>query len=158
MKPAQKSWFLAFAVTVYAAWQARDIVPAWQHAPYDRLGWLAFGIWVSPLIAGRWLAKTAFTQPVPVLLAAGLAISFLGTVVSLNTLNYAGLVCAITSYFPWCWRNLVWLMAAAAWMPALGYALDGLATGSVTAVRLVFSAAGSVWMIWWLRTPREAHE
>jgi len=31
-------------VTLFCAWHAADLVHAWRHSPYDRLGWLAIGV------------------------------------------------------------------------------------------------------------------
>jgi hypothetical protein len=151
VKTAHQSWLVALAVVAYAACQAQDLVSAWRHAPYDRLGWLAFVIWMSPLGWARGLGKVPRAEPVGGLLAVGLAFSFLGAVASLNTLCYAGLACTLAGFCPWSWRNLFWLLAAASWMPALGYALHALTAGQVLATRLILATAGGAWMLWRLR-------
>jgi hypothetical protein len=146
MKATRQSWLVALAVTAYCAWQARDLLATWPPAPFDRAWWLAFLIWLLPLVWARGRARAPGGEPAPALLGAGLGFAFLGAIVSLNALCCAGLACAVVGLVPWSPRNLPWLAASAAWMPALGYALSSLDAAPVVWIRLGLALGGVVWM------------
>lgn len=141
-----KRWWathgLELAVAAFCAWQAAGVLTAWQHSPFDRLGWLSFLIWLAPL-GGAWRERpprreTALILPV---LALGLAVA--GRLLELNALNYGALAVALTALLPGTARRGLWLASALAWMPLLGWMARDLPPGWVAMLRLLLAAAGS---------------
>ncbi|MEI6779585.1 MAG: hypothetical protein WCQ21_01585 [Verrucomicrobiota bacterium] len=41
-----------WGVLAFCAWQSADLLTAWRHSPFDRLGWLALVLWLTPTLAG----------------------------------------------------------------------------------------------------------
>ena len=41
-----------WGVLAFCAWHSSDLLTAWQYSPFDRLGWLALALWVTPTLAG----------------------------------------------------------------------------------------------------------
>jgi exosortase/archaeosortase family protein len=53
---AELPW-MNLALLVYAGFCARGLVASWRWAPYDRLAWVAFLIWLAPLVCWGRLAS-----------------------------------------------------------------------------------------------------
>lgn len=147
MNPLRRSSLVAVAIVAYCAWQARDIVGAWRHAPFDRLGWLSLLIWAFPL---AWIWRREFQKNHAVgsatVLVAGLGISLLGTLGEVNALCYLGLACALAGTVSWSWVLLPWLIAGVAWMPVFGYLVSRGAAGLILPGRLLLALAAALWL------------
>jgi hypothetical protein len=140
---------VALAVTAYCAWSARDIVPSWWNAPYNRLGWIAFLIWLIPLARE---AMRRNIEPFALLLWGGLGLSLIGTIGEQNALCYLGFSCALAALPHWSFLcRLLWLAASISWMTVLGYAAEraSLSNRPVLMLRLL-AAAGAVSLILFL--------
>ncbi len=134
---------LAAGVLGYAAFAAADLPVTWLHSPADHCGWLPFCAWLAgPTIRLKWthLARARW-------LATALALSVLGTIVSLNAVQHLGLAVAIASFLPDGRRRLAWLCGAACWLPAFGWALGFLHPTTLFLARLALAAAASA--VWW---------
>jgi hypothetical protein len=134
---------VGWLTVAWAAWNARDVVAAWRHAPFDRLGWVAWLVWFVPALvfavrdgafrAGWWIAALL------VLLA--------GMVADVNAVKYAAFALAVAALLPERGLlSLVWLAAAVAWMPVLGWSLGacGVGVSAVLVARLVLAVVGGL--------------
>lgn len=144
--------WLEVAILVYAGWRCRTLLDTWFTNPFDRLGWLAFALWILPV--GLHAQRTGL----PVagsgrlrswLLGAGVAFICLGDVGSLNAIKYAGVALNFMGFAP---RRGRWLWAATAvtWMPALGWAASrfGIEPNAAGLGRAAVALAGCGWMLW----------
>ncbi len=133
---------LELAVAAFCGWQAAGLLTAWQHSPFDHLGWLSFLIWLAPL-GGAWRERTPCRETALILpmLALGLAVA--GRLLELNALNYGALAVALTALLPGAARRSLWLASALAWMPLLGWVARDFPPGAVSMLRLLVAAAGS---------------
>jgi hypothetical protein len=142
------------AITLYAAWNARNLVPAWQHSPYDRRGFPAFLLWNVPL-ASLWISRLLDFQirnskleirnlhgsVSPVVFAIALVVSFSGAAADLYVLEYLGLAIALAGFLPVRPATLAWLACACAWMPAAGWAFSSYGPVLVNFIRAVIGLA-----------------
>lgn len=127
-----------WAVLGFCAWQAADLLTAWQHSPFDRLGWLALGIWLAPTLAPAF----GFRAPRPMtprsvqLCWLGLVTSLFAILTDMHFLKHGALAFACAAFTPpfRFWR--LWFALSLAWMPALGWLLGGLPALGVTSTRL----------------------
>lgn len=123
----------------YAAWQSREIVASWRHAPFEQLGWLAFAIWLCPvLLRGGWRIQ------VPGLAAAGLAAVAAGQLGDLNALCQVGLAALLASTAP-CRQRWLWMLTAIAWLSPLGWlgSRTELPPAALAAMRILIACAGA---------------
>ncbi len=126
------------AITVYAAWNARIVLGAWQHSPFDRCGFVAFILWIVP-VACLFVARRLTERPTQASSAAfgiALLLSFAGVAMDLSVLEYAGLAIALAGFLPVQGATFVWLVCAAAWMPAAGWAFSAHGYITVNAMRV----------------------
>jgi hypothetical protein len=140
------------AITVYAAWNARNLVSAWLHAPFDRRGIPAFVLWNVP-IACLWISRLLNSRnpkseirnrrcPVsPVAFAIALVVSFSGVAADLYVLEYLGLAIALAGFLPVRPATFAWLACACAWMPAAGWAFSSCGPALVNSFRAVIGLA-----------------
>ena len=129
------------AIALYAAWNARHLLNAWLHSPFDRCDSLAFFLWVSP-VACLWARRLLTGCPArvsPGAFAISLAISFAGVATDLSALEYLGLAVALAGFLPIRPVTFPWLAFAAAWMPAAGWAFSTQGSILVNSMR---AAAG----------------
>lgn len=150
-------------VVVLCAWQALPpLVNAWRHSPFDRLGWIAFLLWLIPVGAVFLRPRSAGLRTgedaaapaslpgrrpaLRVLSWIALIIVVLAVVVDMNALRYVALALALGAWMPrraWAW---VWLVLALAWMPALGWLGAGLKASGVNVLRVLLGAlAAGLW-------------
>lgn len=127
-------WIVAFC-----AFQSRDLLEAWTHAPPERGMWLLLLAWCLPLLRRA--------RPDRRLLVAAAALSAAGTAASLHVVHHAALALALAACGPAGGARWVWLSGAAAWMPAAGWALTGWSRAAAWGVRatIVAVAAGCGW-------------
>jgi len=139
--PARSQNPAAAAVVVLTALGAGNLLNAWRHSPYDAWGWVALLVWLAPL--GR---RRGADNPAGLPWSyAGLALALLGQLVEMNTFKYAGFATACAAFAPMrSWRGWAWWSAAAAWLPAFGWALAPyLSAGTVPWLRTVLAGLGA---------------
>ena len=142
---------VALAILFYCAWNSFHILSDWfGDDPLAHFAWLAFVIWIFPLILywtpGSFLGASrapcnAF------LLALALATSFLGMIGSLNVLQYFGLALALGGVLPWSWNLAIWIVCSVSWMPALAWLASHTFPAYIVAMRLLLASASAVWLI-----------
>jgi hypothetical protein len=140
---------VAAAVVIYCGWQSLSLIEAWRHAPFDRLGWVAFLIWLAPL-AVLWFRPgdaMRIAGANPVLLWLGLSLSVVGMLGEINVLCHAGFACALAGTIGWSWNFAFWLLSAVSWMPVFGYFVSSLAPQLVPAARLVVATLAAGWTL-----------
>ena len=131
-----------WAILAFCAWRSADLLNAWRHSPYDRLGWLAFTLWCAPL----GLALLARRRAIPARERAAwlpwlaVALGLLGSLGNLNFLAYWGLACAIVAVPGASFKSLPWLALAVCWMPVFGWAAAHFSPASVSVLRLGLAA------------------
>ncbi|MHB8522063.1 MAG: archaeosortase/exosortase family protein [Limisphaerales bacterium] len=167
----QRPW-LEVVLVGYSAWRCQDLAGAWADSPFDQWGWLAFLIWVCPVVASGTFAKPTLSalrgaEPggarvgsqaadeaapgqaergsLPVM-GLGLALVFLGDLGDLNLSRHGGLALILMS----CWSrrcSALWGASAAAWFPATGWIGSrlGLDPGVLACLRILVAVAGSAW-------------
>ena len=134
---------VGWLTVAWSAWSARDVAAAWRHAPFDRLGWAAWLIWFLPALVFA-VRDGAFRTGWWIAALGGL---LAGMMADVNAVKYAAFALAVSALLPerglW---GLVWLAAAVAWMPVLGWSLGacGASVSVVPAVRLAVAAAGGL--------------
>jgi hypothetical protein len=106
-------------VTAFCAWHAADLLHAWRHSPYDRLGWLALIIWTAPSGRAVWSRVNPARQFK--LAMVSLLLALIGVMGELNFLVYWGLAVAIGGLAGIAGRAWLWLALAVCWMPVFGW-------------------------------------
>ncbi|MSU57145.1 MAG: hypothetical protein EXS35_03010 [Pedosphaera sp.] len=149
MRNLRRPSLVALAVVAYCGWRAFDLVDAWRDSPFDKFGWLALIVWLSPL---AWLLARAEADPnlpneIPVLLWIGLGLSLFGTLGAFNAFHYAGLACALVGMVRWAPRNLPWLLASVGWMPVFGYYVSQVMPQFMLPARILVALLGAAWTI-----------
>jgi exosortase/archaeosortase family protein len=135
----------------YASYRASGLLVSWSGAPFERLAWLAFVVWIGAL------AYTA-ARPVRIRAAkyawAAAAFVFLGDIAQVNAAYQAGLALAVVSLAPPRGR-LLWAAGAVSWTSGLGWIASRLPGGPLVlpAVRLAVAAVATGWTIWRQREP-----
>lgn len=150
---------VALAILLYCAWNAAELLTSWQGTtPLTRLSWLAFLIWIAPIVL-YWLPGSllgAAQSPCnPVLLALALLCSLLGVIGSLNTLQYYGLALALAGIMPWSWGMLIWILCAVSWMPALTWLGSHVFPSYILVLRLALASLSVFLLIFTMRKQKE---
>ncbi len=145
MKPPLPMPGVEWAVLGFSGWQAADLRIAWRHSPLDRLGWLALGIWLTPLLA-RFLRRCADHQPpsarVPLCWLA-LAFGLLGLLTEMHFTQHCALACACAALTPSFRLWGLWFGLSLAWMPALGWILAGFSPSGLVVTRLALASGAA---------------
>lgn len=147
--------FGGLAIALYCAVRSEHLLAAWRHSPFDRLGWVALLLWLTPLVMA-WRSTPRELRLGRVnfgLLGLSLLVSLLGTMASMNAIKYLGLAVAVVALIRWRRAHLVWFIGAASWMPAFGYFAAKIVGSGATALWLVLLlrvawAATSVFCLW----------
>lgn len=128
------------AVVAFSAWQSRALPSAWIHAPYDRLGWLAFLVWIAalPYLARRGAAPGQ-AYPLPSL--AALALALAGKISEVNALTFAALAVSLCAFARPGAARALWLAGSVSWMPALGWWAHSWPVAAVAGLRLAVAVA-----------------
>ncbi len=142
------------AVLFYCAWEARALLDAWRHSPLDAFGWAAFLIWIFPAAIVVWRRRPQKLEPL--LLGAGLLLSFAGAIGSLHLLSYWGLAFAVAGFGRISVFSLIWLAGAIGWMPMFGWFNNGLSGVVVAASRCTIAALGTIAFFMNEPDPRQA--
>ena len=127
------------AITLYAAWNARNLLAAWLHSPFDRCGSVAFLLWIVPILL--WAARPSPRRVSIPAFAVALLISFAGVAADLGALKYLGLALALAAFLPLRPATSLWLPCAAAWMPAAGWAFSAHGPLFVNSARVAVGLA-----------------
>lgn len=125
------------------AWQSLPgLVNAWRHSPFDRLGWLAFLLWLAPWMAALHapnrdapMLRRMSWAALPTLVAAALG--------DLNVLRHMALVLALAASFRPRRLAWTWLVLGVCWMPALGWMGAQLKAPGVIILRLSLGLAAA---------------
>jgi len=126
------------AISLYAGWNARHLLGAWVHSPYDRCDSVAFVLWLFP-IGLYWALRRSQEQPRPlgmIPFAIALAVSFAGVAMDLSFLEYLAFAVALAGFIPFRPASVLWLPCAALWMPGAGWAFSSHGPLPVNAARV----------------------
>jgi hypothetical protein len=137
------------AITLYAAWNSRDLLAAWFHSPFDRMGLPAFVVWLLPLLIMemiRQLPEARVGKFFDAGFFLGLGFSLAGVALNLNFLKHLGLAFSCAGFLPLRPALAVWFFSCLAWMPVLGWAFSPAGTFAVNFFRVLLAAGGAVWM------------
>lgn len=145
MKALSQPAAAGIAICLYAIWNARSLMTAWLHSPYDRWGSIAFLCWIVPVIflwTVRFFANGAEDRSISTAVPGiALAVSFAGSATDLSALKYLGMALSIAGFLPVRPATLAWLGCAAAWMPAAGWAFSTYSPALVNSTRAVIGLA-----------------
>jgi hypothetical protein len=135
-----------WAVVVFCAWHcAQPLMGTWCSAPFDRLGWLAFLLWFSPVVA-----SVAWSDRLPQVRIAWLTWVAVGMQVAavlanINALSYLGLALALGGILPPGKNHLFWMLLSFSWQPVLGIALFRfLPVNAIIVIRVLLAAVAAV--------------
>ena len=145
----QLAWPLA--ILAFCAWQATDLVVAWRHSPFDRLGWVAFLIWLGPAVL-EWIRNPGPREPALPYLLAALVLAFAGRLLDINAPRSLALGCALAAFVTPTGLRLLWALSAVAWMPVMGWVLRDLPPVAVGGLRCLLALAGVA--AWYYRPVR----
>jgi hypothetical protein len=145
------------AVVAFCAWQARDLLAAWQYSATDRLAWCALLIWCLPTLY-CWFRTEVDAQPGLAakpngsasfwLMTAALVSTTLGQLGGIHTLQHFGLATALVALARPSWvTTLPWLIGAVSWMPLLGWLTQASSPANLIPLRFALAAAASGWMM-----------
>lgn len=140
--PVGVRWLGWLALAWCAAWCA-DLIDAWRHAPFDKLGVLAAAGWLAAFaVAVRQPAKLAGAW-----LALGGLASFVGVAGELNVAQHVALALVGAALVGGKGPGCVLLLLAVGWMPVLGWALRWAGPDATNSVRVLsgLAAAGCAW-------------
>jgi hypothetical protein len=116
--------FIAFAIIIYCAWNASELLDSWWGAPYEHFSWILLLIWCFPIIL-FWFPGSPFhtSKPTcePILLGLALIVSLIGVLGSLHAVEYLGFALALASLIPWSLKLIGWVISSLGWMPVLGW-------------------------------------
>ena len=107
--------FLVLPALLIAVWgvaAGRDLFMGWLRTPLATPGWVAFLIWLLPVMM-LWVPGRQDAGG----LAAGVACLAAGGLLSAEMLIYLGLAATVAGLLPFSIAKLAWLVAAAGWMP-----------------------------------------
>ncbi len=143
MKPKHDIFQVQLAICLYCGWNAVTLLN--ENSSFDRYDWLIMIIWLLPLLFRQRIAKNgkAFKKTPLLYIGAGLLCSFIGVIGSLNVLKHVGLALAVASWMPFSWVQIVWLLSAISWTPALGWIGTRLFLDYILLVRVLLSLTGS---------------
>lgn len=150
---------LELTVVGYGIWQSRNLAEAWLHSPFDRWGWLAFLIWLTPLVLSKVRAPSESRQSTKDrnCFLAGLLLTFLGDLGSFNVSRNVGLGLILLGFAPV--QGCTWMagLCSGAWMPALGWFGSQASLGPVamSVLRLGIAVLGTIYALGVLRQRRE---
>ena len=135
-----------WAVLGFCAWQASDMLNAWRHSPFDRWGWLACAIWLTPTLASALglLAPRPPTTRAAQLAWCALALWLAGVLTDMHCLKHGALALACAAITLPLRFGILWLGLSLAWLPALGWLLGGLSVFGVAAIRLSLAALAAL--------------
>jgi hypothetical protein len=134
--------FVDLGIIALCGWQAfPGLVDAWRHAPFDRLGWLAFGLWAAPVIYRAVRPPRESRPGLPALAWVALGLLLCGSLADVNALCNLALAAAIGGFMPRHQATLAWLALSVAWMPALGWAGATVGAVALNALRALLGAA-----------------
>lgn len=136
-------------VVIFCLWMSRELLSSWFDSPYLYGGWIAFLIWLFPLVVYWFLPSETKKSSTPALVGAGLAVTVIGLLGSLNTFIYIGLALALGGLLPFSFGWLPWWVTSALWMPATAYFLKMLPLEIMPTLRLVTALIGAVWGAFW---------
>lgn len=138
---------IAIAILLYCIWNAYNLVIGWLISPFDAGGWIAFIIWISPILYVWGInSKYAFPQPhTASFLFLALLLSTGGMLASLNIIEHIALAFALGAFMPWNWNIFFWLIGAISWMPLLGYVSSDLSISMVVILRICISLISAAW-------------
>ena len=147
MKNIFNQFRVEWLVAAFCAWHSADLLHAWRHSPYDRLGWLALLLWALPAVRAVWRgSKPAYGFKLAV---GSLALALIGVLGGLNFLVYWGLAGAIGSLAGVAGRAWLWLFLAICWMPVFGWFGSQLHLPAlpvnILRLLLAFAAAAAGW-------------
>ena len=140
MKPTLKTQGLELAVAAFCAWQAAELLNAWRHSPFDRLGWLSFLIWLIPVAICFIRHNSPATDSVFFIILA-LIMAVIGRLLEVNALMGIALAFSLAGFVPSSMQRMFWLAGAISWMPALGWLAHNLPVYMVVATRLLLVVA-----------------
>lgn len=147
MKPEKSFPLVGLAVPLFCAWQARDLITAWQHSPHDRLGWLALLVWLAPVarrVAGKARGKARAELAASfILMGAAIGCGLASELTELHFLGHVALALAMAGWLKNSWRSLLWLAAAVAWMPVFGWWLAPVSGALILPLRLALALVGA---------------
>jgi hypothetical protein len=147
MKLMLKSVGLELGVVALCAWQSASLLTAWRHSPFDRMCWLSFLIWLLPvavyLASPSRIKNTSMANTV-------LALSFVisGKIFDFNILMHIAMALSLSTFLPTKKCRVIWLVAALAWMPLLGWLARDLPMNAVAGLRLFIASAAAVLLIY----------
>ena len=133
----------AVFITVTLVFLSRELINAWQHSPFDRLGVIAFSIWIAGPILLRKLqsATQLWIHPIAAAIAA------IGWVLGeFNFIIYIGLSLSLCGFVQVGRSQLICIFTSISWMPIFGYGLSifSASPDHVLILRLALSIVGTV--------------
>ncbi|MEI7730734.1 MAG: hypothetical protein WCO56_14265 [Verrucomicrobiota bacterium] len=134
-----------WAVAAFCAWRASDLLLAWRHSPFDRLGWLAFILWLTPLLIAVFRSESnagaeRIPRPAVWLTWLVLAISLLSVMLDIHLLGHLALAGAVWLLLPTFPNRLIWLGLSLCWMPLLGSLAQNATPSGVLGLRIALAA------------------
>jgi exosortase/archaeosortase family protein len=147
-RTARWPW-LEILLLSYCAWRSDNLVGAWFHNPFDRLGWVAFLIWLLPVAVSIFTADVTRANANGSrlgLMGIGLGLTFLGDLGDLNFSRQLGLAMLLMSFAS---RScaVLWCVSAVAWLPAAGWlgSRFGVTPEVFGPLRVGVAVLGSIW-------------
>ena len=158
----QVRYGVGLATLLFCALMCADLPRTWHDSPFDRGGQAILALWFLPVLVAvlaPWRAGAAGGRYAhsSLLAAISLGLLMLGTAASLNVLQHAALALAAAAFMPRSGWTLLWLGLAVSWMPALGWATDGLGVPMVVGLRLGLSLGALAAGLLGVRSAPQAH-
>lgn len=148
MRKGYPSW-IELAVLGYCLIQARDLPSSWWTAPAVRWGWIAFIVWLLPVIlyTATSIIQERTKETTSIFFISAIVASLVGTMGSLNILKHGGLALAFAGMLPFSWPVLLWLPASIAWMPGFGWLMKSIPFQLIFVVQLAITGLGSLLLV-----------
>jgi hypothetical protein len=147
MGNAMRKYALKLSILAYCVWQSADLLVAWSSNSPERIGWLAFCVWLLPVLPLKRFASSRGDSPQNMFLGGAVLLTFLGQLTWLNCLQHLGLALAIVGWKQPIVGQRLWLISIAFWMPAVGWLTSGTLGGFEAVARVILLGALVAWLV-----------
>ena len=132
----------AWVILIYSFINSSELFNSWFTTSYERYTVLFFSIWLIPIVYIM-ISKKTFLLLNQSMIWVALLFSLLGSLGEMNTFRYIGLAFALAAFVPYGWHLYLWIPAALAWMPAIGWLATHYFLNSLFFVRLLLVSIGT---------------
>lgn len=134
---------VAWPALAFSLWSCRDLLVVWRHSPLDRFEWLAFLIWMIPIVLYWRRGIPPAYRSITVLLGTGLALTLIGILGETHSACHLGLIAILAAFGNRSRFGPAWWIAALSWIPLLTMMTKFLPKPVIYSLRLSLAVLGT---------------